>query len=85
MTLQFVGAGVLDESEINPARTVTTTQQTPIPIAPIPTVVPTSKPGKDITELTVADLRGAIKELQKVEIKATSTARYPYRYSPVRR
>lgn len=49
VTLQFVGAGVLDESEINPALRVSAKQTTPIAIAPIPTVQPASEPGKDIT------------------------------------
>ena len=47
MTLQFVGAGVLDESEVNPALRVKITQTAEAPVQP--TVAPANEPGKDIT------------------------------------
>jgi hypothetical protein len=48
VTLQFIGAGVLDESEIDKRKTVNT-PATPQLIAPEPTVKPNAEPGKDIT------------------------------------
>lgn len=52
VTLQFVGAGVLDESEVNPNRPVQTkeTAFTSMAVAPQPTVQPSSEPGKDVTK-----------------------------------
>jgi hypothetical protein len=59
VTLQFVGAGVLDESEVNPSRPVATkeTAFTGMAVAPQPTVQPSSEPGKDVTAIatTVID------------------------------
>jgi hypothetical protein len=55
MTLQFVGAGVLDESEVNPAKAIQLkeTMLSSMTTAPQPTVQPSSEPGKDITAATV--------------------------------
>lgn len=52
MTLQFVGAGVLDESEVNPANTVVLKNTTPVSIAPQPIVKANDDPGKDVTSVT---------------------------------
>lgn len=55
MTLQFVGGGVLDESEVNTVTTNINTQSTPLSqlsLAPQPTVPPSNEPGKDITPIT---------------------------------
>jgi len=52
MTLQFVGAGVLDESEVNPSQPVTLKNTNLSPIAPQPTVKANDEPGKDVTTLT---------------------------------
>jgi hypothetical protein len=49
MTLQFVGAGVLDESEVNPNQPVTVKNTTSIPVPSQPIVQPTSAPGNDVT------------------------------------
>lgn len=51
VTLQFVGAGVLDESEVNQGKTVTVSAPAAqiVLAAPQPTVTPSSAPGKDIT------------------------------------
>jgi hypothetical protein len=51
MTLQFVGAGVLDESEVNPAKAIQLkeTSLSGMTAAPQPTVQPSNEPGKDIT------------------------------------
>lgn len=51
MTLQFVGAGVLDESEVNPTKPVQLKESSfsSMTAAPQPTVQPSSEPGKDIT------------------------------------
>lgn len=48
MTLQFVGAGILDESEINEKTTnISSASTLPVPI--MPTIAPSSAPGKDVT------------------------------------
>ena len=47
-TLQFIGAGVLDESEVN-QRKIVHAVSAPIAPTPQPTVVPSSEPGKDVT------------------------------------
>lgn len=51
VTLQFVGAGVLDESEVNPNAPITQkeTKFSAVAAVPQPTVAPASGPGKDIT------------------------------------
>ncbi len=49
MTLQFVGAGVLDESEVNPNAPTSIVNTTSIPVAPLPVAVPNNEPGKDAT------------------------------------
>lgn len=56
MTLQFVGAGVLDESEVNPNKPVQLkeTAFTSVATAPQPSVQLNSAPGKDITIPTEA-------------------------------
>lgn len=51
MTLQFIGAGILDESEVNPKNTVELKNTTPVIVPPQPTVTPSTAPGKDITAL----------------------------------
>jgi hypothetical protein len=50
VTLQFIGAGVLDESEVNPNQPVSVKNTTVIPVPSQSTVQPASAPGKDITE-----------------------------------
>jgi hypothetical protein len=59
MTLQFVGGGVLDESEVNQATTNLNSQSTPLAelalAAPQPTVKVNDEPGVDVT-LTAAGL-----------------------------
>jgi hypothetical protein len=47
-TLQFIGAGVLDESEINQRKTIHAIAAPSVP-TPQPTVQPSATPGKDIT------------------------------------
>jgi hypothetical protein len=51
VTLQFVGAGVLDESEVNPNAPITQkeTKFSAVAAAPQPSVAPANEPGKDIT------------------------------------
>jgi len=49
MTLQFVGAGILDESEVNPQRVVELKNAMAIPVAPLPVAAPVNLPGKDVT------------------------------------
>lgn len=51
LTLQFVGAGVLDESEIHPGKTVTVNAPVSqlVLSAPLPTSQPNNAPGKDVT------------------------------------
>jgi hypothetical protein len=49
MTLQFVGAGVLDESEVNPKLVVETKNTTTIAIPTQPSVQASAVPGADIT------------------------------------
>jgi hypothetical protein len=49
MTLQFVGAGVLDESEVNPAHRVELKETNLLPPVPQPIVAPANEPGKDVT------------------------------------
>jgi len=53
MTLQFVGAGVLDESEVNLREPVQLkeTAFTSVATAPQPSVQPSTEPGKDVTVL----------------------------------
>lgn len=48
VTLQFIGAGVLDESEVNQRKLVHTVSS-PVAVTPQPTVQPASAPGKDVT------------------------------------
>src|SRR5258708_30457351 len=78
MTLQFVGAGVLDESEVNPRKPVQLkeTAFTSVATAPQPSVRPSSGPGKDVTLIspsqdpqTQAQVAAviAVRELSKVE------------------
>ena len=50
VTLQFVGAGVLDESEVTQRKVVHVTSA-PLVSTPQPSVAPSSEPGKDITRL----------------------------------
>jgi hypothetical protein len=57
MTLQFVGAGVLDESEVNPANTVQLKESNPAPPPPQPLAAPASAPGRDVTEQQVVNAR----------------------------
>ena len=59
-TLQFVGAGVLDESEVNKREAVETTNTTPIAIAPQPTVVPNTAPGSEVKIVTLGEHFGKI-------------------------
>ena len=51
VTLQFVGAGVLDESEVNPNAPISLkeTKFSAVAAAPQPSVAPASEPGKDVT------------------------------------
>jgi hypothetical protein len=49
VTLQFIGAGVLDESEVNQRKLIHTVS-VPMVATPQPTVQPANEPGKDITE-----------------------------------
>ena len=66
MTLQFVGGGVLDESEIISATTNIASQSTPLSqltLAPPPSVTPSSEPGKDITPIIVPEVIKAGNEL----------------------
>lgn len=51
VTLQFVGAGVLDESEVNPKEAVQLKNTTPIAVNPTPSVQISDAPGKDVTGL----------------------------------
>jgi hypothetical protein len=48
VTLQFIGAGVLDESEVNQRKLVQTVSA-PVHVAPQPVAPPSNEPGKDIT------------------------------------
>ena len=50
VTLQFVGAGVLDESEVNPNAPVVLQNTSVSAPAPQPTIQPVNTPGKDVTE-----------------------------------
>jgi hypothetical protein len=59
MTLQFVGAGVLDESEVNPANTIQFKESNPLPPALQPIAAPVNAPGKDVTPELAIDLRSA--------------------------
>ncbi len=57
VTLQFIGAGVLDESEINQRKTVhISVYATGVPLPPTvqPFVAPNDAPGKDITPKEIA-------------------------------
>jgi hypothetical protein len=78
MTLQFVGAGVLDESEVHQGKTVTVQESTPglALAAAQPTVQASSRPGKDITPASLQDLplpelaeiaNGAVQILSEVQ------------------
>jgi len=69
MTLQFVGAGVLDESEVNPSQPVALKNTNPSPIAPQPAVKANDEPGKDITP----EIKEAVRELQ-TNLAATAIA-----------
>jgi hypothetical protein len=51
VTLQFIGAGVLDESEVNQRKTIHITSAPATP-APQPTVLPSSEPGKVVELVT---------------------------------
>lgn len=48
-TLQFIGAGILDESEVQNRDVKVVKNETPISLPPQPTVVPATAPGIDIT------------------------------------
>jgi len=70
MTIQFVGGGVLDESEVNSFTTNIASQSIPLAqlsLAPAPSVMPSSEPGKDITEIRNADSKSI--HVDGVEIK----------------
>ena len=59
MTMQFVGAGVLDESEV-PVRSISTDiSSANLPLAQLPTVEVNTAKGKDVT-LTEAMVNGAV-------------------------
>ena len=73
MTLQFVGAGVLDESEVNPANTVVLKNTTPVSIAPQPIVKANDDPGKDVTSAIAPEIKEAARELQ-TSLAATAIA-----------
>jgi hypothetical protein len=64
MTLQFVGGGVLDESEVNQATTNLNSQSTPLAelsLAPAqPTVKLNDAPGADVTEAAVEIGKAAV-------------------------
>ena len=64
MTLQFVGGGVLDESEVNQATTNLNSQSTPLAelsLAPAqPTVKPNDAPGEDVTQAAVEIGKAAV-------------------------
>jgi hypothetical protein len=59
VTLQFMGAGVLDESEVSQRKTIYT-QSAPQFVPPQPTVQPSSAPGKDVTEEQKTELHNKI-------------------------
>jgi hypothetical protein len=59
VTLQFIGAGVLDESEVNQRKTVHAVSA-PIAPTPQPTVAPSSQPGKDITVVDTCSSDGSL-------------------------
>lgn len=91
MTLQFVGAGVLDESEVNPSRPVATkeTAFASMAVAPQPTAQPSNEPGKDVTMIgpsqdskTQAQVAAviAIREIQKITSETPSDV--PYATTP---
>jgi len=66
LTLQFVGGGILDETEVQtqnelmaqPAASQATLAGSPIVVPTIPTVAPPSAPGRDITPATVDSFEG---------------------------
>jgi hypothetical protein len=64
MTLQFVGAGVLDESEVNPNQSVQLkeTKFAAVAAAPQPTVEPSAVAGKDVTQEVVKAVVNPITE-----------------------
>jgi len=64
MTLQFVGAGVLDESEVNPNQSVQLkeTKFAAVASAPQPTVEPSAAAGKDVTQEVVKAVVNPITE-----------------------
>lgn len=78
MTLQFVGGGVLDESEVNQATTNLNSQSTPLAelaLAPAqPTVKPNDAPGEDITETTMQDAVKAQAEFEAQQKKLREDA-----------
>ena len=63
LTLQFVGGGILDETEVQtqtelmaqPAASAATLAGSPVVVSSIPTVAPAPAPGKDITPAPVVD------------------------------
>lgn len=82
VTLQFIGAGVLDESEVTQRKTVHVTS-TPV-VTPQPTVQPSNEPGKDITgelertataEIPRAEVIAKLNEEAKPEPKKTRKPR----------
>lgn len=73
LTLQFVGTGLLDESEINTTQDIAT-QSAPLSqlaLAPQPTVKPNDAAGKDVTPLSTEALQKGAQALQKAFNTAT--------------
>ena len=72
LTLQFVGAGVLDESEVHQGRTVVVPQQASglVLAAAQPSVQPSNAPGKDITPPKAEIAPGGILDVSDAEMAA---------------
>jgi hypothetical protein len=66
LTLQLVGGGLLDESEVQLTPTAVVSSSQPAgQVAALPTVTPNAAPGKDITEQSKAPIPAAIQAEEK--------------------
>jgi hypothetical protein len=78
MTLQFVGGGVLDESEVNQATTNLNSQSTPLAelalAAPQPVVKVNDAPGEDVTAAVEID-KAAVAAKEQIEFEAQQKKR----------
>ena len=75
MTLQFVGAGVLDETEVRLKQTIKSAEPNPITIPPAPVVEPQNKPGQDITNRDITNQERTTEPTPETEAKPESKKR----------